>query len=59
MIEDGGIVEEDIENILLECVVVDVIDIVFFMREFVCKFNYIDKEIDVVIKIFGIEINFN
>lgn len=44
---------------ILECFMLVVIDILFFMREFVYKLNYIDKEIDVVIKIFGIEININ
>lgn len=57
--EDGGIVEEDIENIPPERAVVDATDIAPSMREFARKLNYTDKEIDAVIKTFGTEINFN
>ena len=57
--EDGGIVEEDGENIPPERATVDATDIAPSMREFARKLNYTDKEIDAVIKTFGTEINFN
>ncbi|XP_020610077.1 endoribonuclease ZC3H12A-like [Orbicella faveolata] len=57
--EDGGIVEEDGENIPPERATVHATDIAPSMREFARKLNYTDKEIDAVIKTFGTEINFN
>lgn len=57
--ENGGIVEEDGENIPPERATVDATDIAPAMREFARKLNYTDKEIDAVIKTFGTEINFN